>query len=279
MELPKKFDPIELVAGLASVGAGFYWKWSYSGPYRWLAELQLGLLGQYEVMLTLLLAMAVPAVPLTVAVRWARGRIFRTDGDLGEDSAVLRALRWAMPRLGPLAFLAVAGWFAWLGATMMRDADAPVAQVDLAAIERGAPWPDGRVAIRGVLLSDAEVEFGESYHPERYVPLVSTVWTPSDVVVAFLVDAPEFASRRWPIVARLAGRVPGPVRVALEKSGARVSPSAVALTPHLGDAAELKAAGERNTMVAAGALVVAAIWLAVLEWRARRRSRAGLVRG
>jgi hypothetical protein len=49
---------LALVLGAASLGITFYWMFTYSGPYRTLAELQLKWIGSYEPKLTFLLVLS-----------------------------------------------------------------------------------------------------------------------------------------------------------------------------------------------------------------------------
>ena len=43
-----------------------YWWYTYSGPYRWLAELQLHFFGSFDIVITLLATVALLLAPMTL---------------------------------------------------------------------------------------------------------------------------------------------------------------------------------------------------------------------
>src|ERR1041384_2395535 len=75
-----------LLVGCLSVFFG----WSYSGPYRWLAELQLKWIGSYEVQLTFILSLALTGAPFVlIMVIWNKAARVATGapGDIAKPQA------------------------------------------------------------------------------------------------------------------------------------------------------------------------------------------------
>src|SRR3954471_13441978 len=84
-------------AALAVVaGLSIYFAATYSGPYRWFAELQLKWMGAYEEQITFILSLAVTAAPLGLMVwawkkgqRVAGGDVVETAGSTSARGAVV----------------------------------------------------------------------------------------------------------------------------------------------------------------------------------------------
>jgi hypothetical protein len=279
MELAKRLDPLETVIALGSVALAFYWMWTYSGLFRWLAELQLGWFGMYETKVTLVLSMAAPALPLTRAVRLlrARGALRKQDTASSPEAGLSRAVRWAARRIFPLTLAGVGAWAAVTGASLLREADVPAAEVDLAALERGGAMPSGHVHVRGKVLDDAEVLYGEGA-VRGYAPVVSAAWTPDLPVSTIAYEAGEYPPGEIALDGWVARSVPGPVRVALEDSGLRVRSDAMVVGTDRADPGSVREDATRRVRIGSGLVVVAAGWLGAMAWLDRRRRAGALTR-
>lgn len=129
---------------------------TYSGLYRWLAELQVSLVGRYVIALTGI----VPFLLLTAPALSILRRDYlaaRPDGEVVSPSAKeVRARRSAivLVALGGLCFILSGATFL-IGQSKAVPAGNPV-QVDLQALGTGTP-PEGRVSVRGNVLVDRGV--------------------------------------------------------------------------------------------------------------------------
>ena len=61
--MDKEMNPLAVVGVFALLGLSFYFMFTYTGPFQWLAELQLKWMDSYSEKLTLILTMIVLVVP------------------------------------------------------------------------------------------------------------------------------------------------------------------------------------------------------------------------
>src|SRR5213078_5359418 len=59
----KRMNPAAIVGIILLVALSFYFMYTYSGPFRWLAELQMKVMSSYSEELTLILTMFVLILP------------------------------------------------------------------------------------------------------------------------------------------------------------------------------------------------------------------------
>ena len=125
--MDKEMNPLAVVGVFALLGLSFYFMFTYTGPFQWLAELQLKWMDSYSEKLTLILTMVVLLVPagavwklIDVAVK-KMGPGGATVGAVGGGSyRKSRNIRLPpvtiLPLLGFIA-LGIGGFMYWRGAT------------------------------------------------------------------------------------------------------------------------------------------------------------------
>ena len=181
---------------LGSIGASLYWGLAYRGPYRWLAEWQLRLLGEYWPMLTglctLLITFPLGVLPAAIAIQIAGARSQQEpspDGLAANQASGDAITHWVMERPYRLfaagisiVFMLVGGFFALRGATAGERA-----LVDVAVLEQGQTPENYHVELQGRLLIDEAARVTKPGGPvEVYAPIVSNAWRPGQPVPAYL---------------------------------------------------------------------------------------------
>ena len=200
----------------------------FAGPYRWLAELQLGWFKAYYVSTTCAFTLLLLVVPPSVALR-----VLAMSGKLPADS--LAAL-FASPTTGARLRATIARarrWLIVLGAGVVLGGlsvrDLVVAQrgqtlerVSAAALETGAETHSTWLAIDGQLHWDSALEAEESNEEVTYVPIVSEAWTAERRLGALLMvakrDLEELDASAISGTVDITG-APGMVRAAYEDMG------------------------------------------------------------
>ena len=169
-----------------------YWWYTYSGLYRYLAEIQLQQSGEYEETLTGLLcvlALLLPAAGVMALLlrysRWGEaggasvGRAQQLSVWMQEHSTLSTAMLLAPIFLGLGGYSLIKGTLA-----------GPLTQVSIAALEHGQPPPSAYVNIEGNLLVPQMVGVSEtrsgSTVTKVYIPVVSPGWEPDAEVVVLL---------------------------------------------------------------------------------------------
>jgi hypothetical protein len=216
----KQFSTTAVLLGAAV--AGFCW-WTYSGPYRWLAEWQLATFGHYYDFYTFLfLSIAISAGLDQIGralLRQTTGREQATKPawmqELEAQPAYFHRFLW-----GGVGLLAVGAWMAWTSNSAERDG---LCRLPLESLEAGQERTSDWVQVAGKLLWDDCCGWGDEYSPEYYVPVVSSSWRRGDPVTVYALysrseaeQAEDFATVQGMVP--LTG-LPGPVQTAFEEEG------------------------------------------------------------
>jgi hypothetical protein len=216
-----------------------YWCYTYTGLYRWLVEMQRGLIGMYVPVLSGLLTFGIagaigflpPALLLFVLVKL---NLFPVDPDnppvpggqpgggtwLQEHSGRMTAIFISIVLLGMGAFFAFQG-----------SSAGELTALDLASLEAGNDPPSHFVTTQGILLWDRTLSQSKSGTSHmHYVPLVSPAWRESTPIRVY-VSIPqtrieEVKDGKFQGVLSHNG-LPGPIRTSFERS-----PDARPAEPH-----------------------------------------------
>jgi hypothetical protein len=171
----------------------FYGAFTYSGIYRWLAELSLSVFGSYEVRITFLLALVLLLVPTRILfVRFfpsADAQVSSEELARKTEQANGRLAR--VQRWGTLGLLGAGAIVLGIRGYLAAEAGATLERTSSARIEAGEEPQSTWLSIEGTPLSDAPVETKESHSQYLYVPLVSEGWTsdkPLRVILRFERD-------------------------------------------------------------------------------------------
>jgi|GEM_PF-4990852 len=208
----------------------------FSGPYRWLAELQMRWFGSYYVSVTCVFTLLFGVVPLLVIIR-----VLTAANKLPHDSW---AVLLATPRPGGGLAARVTrarGWLMALGVGVMLCAlsarDLVVAargkrlqQISAQALEAGDEAGSTWLEVAGTLDWDRSLETEEDHKKLTYIPIVSERWSPSSPLGALLVVADDELARLE--AEPLSGTVditgaPGLVRAGFENIGVDVNRATV----------------------------------------------------
>ena len=210
---------------------------TYSGPYQWLAEWQLGAWGRYFPALTLLGTLLVIYVPIAVLLSWIMPKDdASSSGRLGEEfhraqpeehhdrRSALRVPGWLWPFLG-FGVLGVVGG-SYYGLKVWTAG--PLVRGDLEQIADGSRPASRNLQVSGGrLVRDAGVGLskrGNDPPDEYYVPYVSQTWRPGRPVHVYVQVHPSDLDALAP-ADPIRGLVtwtglPGPVQLGLEEGPA-----------------------------------------------------------
>jgi hypothetical protein len=250
-----KASPYAIVTGLVAGGLTAYFMFDYSGPYQWISEAQLSILGLYSQKLAFLLtfialwaAVAVIMLPLRVVLSGSRsapppwatapasaGTNVPPAGSppatayaaptAAPGSVPLAPRKWQSSRLGDfgLALLLMGVIFCFLGGRDYLRASAAGGQIQpatAAQFELGKPPTSTWVRVTGTPLLDATVSYGTGSSPDEYVPLASTAdAVPQNGVRLFAKFGPKTAANGQIDGLVTKNDLPGPVRVRMEEAG------------------------------------------------------------
>ena len=161
-----------------SLLAVIYCAYSYSGPYRWLAELSLSIFGSYSpkftFMLSVLLLLIPPAV-LSVLLGLAPAAAAHA-----EQKRVAEAQAAKLARVQVWLILTTVGAvFLFIGVRdlLAARAGASLIRTSCASIEAGNAPAGTWLEIEGTAIASAAVETEEGYAKHLYVPFVSDTWS------------------------------------------------------------------------------------------------------
>ena len=204
---------------LGAAVAGFGW-WTYSGPFRWLAEWQLAVFGQYYdfytfVILSIAIATGLDQIGRAV-LRYPTGREHATKPawiqELEAQPLYFHRLLW-----GGVGILGVGAWMAWTSNSAERNG---LCRLPLDTLEAGEERASDWVQVSGHLLWDDCWGWGDEFSPEYYVPVVSSSWRRGDPVTVFALYS-ESEAEQAEDFATVQGMVclTGPVQAAFEEQG------------------------------------------------------------
>lgn len=192
---------------------GLSW-WTYQGPYRWLAELQLRFFGSYGLQITALLTLVIFVLPGLF--------VFRSVGPqdreaVGSSGTIHPA--WML--IVPVGLLGV-GLYLHRESRVMR-----LASVTVEDLEAGTKPASRWVAVKGLPLTDGAMCAKRNVSTECFTPIVTESWSLKTPLVVFISARHEVqASGPYEGLATFAG-LPGFLRVAYERRGATVGSGAV----------------------------------------------------
>jgi hypothetical protein len=219
--------------GIAAA-ATIYSAFTYQGPYRWLAELQLAVFGGYLVQITFLLTLILcGAVAIGIVQLARRGRLVASASEAqvaAEKSTAERLNQRMRVAQGPLMVIVVGGVFAFVGARdlWLADRGRTLQHLDAAQLERGEQPAGTWLELRGVLVSDGAVSARTNGHESVYVPLVSEAWQSGTRVGALLKVPADKDPGAGPYRGGVDPEgVPGMVRAVYEKAGVDTSQALV----------------------------------------------------
>ena len=201
---------VAVIVGFVTLG----FMLTYSGPYRWIAELQLAHGGSYSEQLTLVGTMLVVGLPLFGLV----GLAHRSRGSGVTHAGTFdRLTQSRLARAGVMFGVIGIGGAGWFTVDLATVGDR--VEVDLAAIEAGQEPPSRWVVLRGALRHDLALGVTEGSRVTHYVPLVAS--EASAPVVYLEVDDsgladPELASGTYEGIL-YANDLPGMLRTQLER--------------------------------------------------------------
>lgn len=270
-----------LVFGL---GVPVYWWITYSGVYRWLAEVQLGWFDGYYAILTGVLSVAVGCVAFIPPFTWLAGRAAAPASSSEQDADDAAATRpepvlltaqqvheraargKALGCVGALGVLTVP--IVVIGAWFLVEASqfGPRHQLDLAALEAGAEPPSRWVDF------DARAAWGEAAGIKEkhvvtlYVPVRSAPGRDAAVALEVPARAAPRDRRRW--TGTLSEGAPGVVVSAFARDGGVREPVWVLDVDRTPD--DVRRIGWSMLEVGGGMLLIGLIIIALLRRRWRR---------
>jgi hypothetical protein len=213
-DLPTWAQYVIGVGGLAWIGYGW---WQYWGPYRWLADLQLRLMGVYYPELTALVLFVLYAFAVAGIVKLVaryRDAVARRSGrqqslPATRDGPAQREQARLRPQLSPtLQWATVAATLFAISVYDLGTVEPAREQVtvNLAELETGQlPAPASSWwKIEGRLLLD-EAQIWDQSWTEYYVPLVSPGWHPGERVAVVVLAV----SKQWMTLQALDGPIEG----------------------------------------------------------------------
>jgi hypothetical protein len=262
---------IRLVGGVLMVGVfvlTFYFMFTYTGPFQWLAETQLRWWGSYEEKLTFLFTFILLGLPAGAAVLVLK----KLSGDKGHAAIegfkgsvvgdVLARLPFLVWR--GVGFLGLGG-FMWWESTKVGT----LAQVSSTQLETGFRPPNRLIEVEGVAIWEAAMQTGGSSGERAYVPVVSRSWDPRNGVSLYLeMSKKEFDEEKQGKASRGTywgtinlGSLPGLVRVAYERSDLAPAKKHVVINFHA-DGRHL-ASGKWLALGGGIAAIVGLVWMLI----------------
>ena len=199
----------DVVVFLAAAAATGYFWYSYSGPYRWFAELQMALLGAFSIKLTALLTLAAVGVPCVSVVKLCQNLSERFIGarNGSGDATQLHGdqeLYFVSPSREPveakpkapwvygrlyLAFTAVMGWIIGGCFWFSYSTSGELSHVTIEDWEAGKAPRSRWVHLHGFAVADLAIKYGEQTRKDFYVPVLSENWRPASRFRCFLKPA------------------------------------------------------------------------------------------
>jgi len=280
----KPMNPAAIVAIVLLIALAFYFMFTYTGPYQWLAELELRWMGSYSEKLTLvltMLALILPAAGIAKLIRLAVTKLGPGGGTASVATAIAggaAAPKPAQKFSGDIVWpfmglicIAIGGFMYWRGATA-----GPLTAVKLQDLEDGKKPPSSYLTVEGVPIWQQGIQFG-SYGSKWYVPLVSKEWKGDAVAVYVEVHGDDVPPRSRQLEIKTfkgmkaVGGLPGPVRVIFEKGPLKPAAGYLMIETNE-EPAKLMGFGKWPMIVGAGLVAVG-----IVSWGVKRmiRNRRG----
>jgi hypothetical protein len=230
--LPPLPLPVQFAISLPPLALGGWWWFTYSGPYRWLAEWQIREWGKFYQILTFLVVVCVPLFLAALLIHlgcWVTG--FHFDRQRTQES-IDRWRAWHQQRRYRIGGLCVGLVVVVLGGQglYVGKRAGPLSRMNVAELENGTQPTSGWLELRGNFLHGQMVtwKIERKDKIETYIPLVSDDWEPGSrvaVIVRAKRDTGYDPERRFVQEgAAVDGLVdplglPGHVRTTLEDAG------------------------------------------------------------
>lgn len=189
---PKLPLPIQSGIGVPLFALAAFWWYTYSGPYRWLADWQIREQGTFYPTYTFVAVFLIPLVLAAILIQvgcWLAG--VRFDAEKTEAS-IEQWKTWHQDRQYRIMALAVGSVVLALGGYSLYVGTnaGPRTSLSVAALENGSMPPSRWLALSGTLRKEDQVSWKVKNKVEIYVPLVSENWQPGKPI-AVLVRAKE----------------------------------------------------------------------------------------
>jgi hypothetical protein len=268
---PSAVDWMMIGVGL---GAAFYFMFTYSGPFQWLAEWQIRVFGSYEEGITLILSMLLIVGPL-FAVKYAVRRIgfqSSTAPSVDVTPGLILPSWWNRLLFASLVFGGIGAFMLYQGLSA-----GPLIKTTIDALEKGERPSSHFVEVQGMAIWE-DAPWVEGSGKKFYVPVVSDNWQPKQPVAAYLeVSAKEYEGRTGVQIDSFKGltygSLPGVLRTRLVDS---------VLPPHEhyilinynSDPSRLTDAGYILLPIAGGLALASLTWT---KWRRAKIKRAASV--
>lgn len=272
-----KFQRSEILLAIVCIVPAIYWAATYSGPYRWIAELQLRMMGMYEGSITFVLTMFVALIPLLVVKAAVKKLGVAMEGGEEADSAwwgrVSHYFSDLVVMVIGLVFLGV-GVVAYL---RVKGESGPTA-IDVRELEGGKKVGKLWLEVSGMALVEEASSIKKNYNTDNYVPVVSRDWKKGEPIAVYLeVDESEFGEGlKKPEGGKYKGMVtvgglPGMAREDLRRRGFGPAEGYVMLEYNSTPADVQR--GARFMLIAGGAVSV--VGLGMVGYRKWRMGRIG----
>jgi hypothetical protein len=275
---------IALLGALPGLALGGYWWWSYSGLYRWLAEMQIDWFGAYlpgatgmvEIALCVAAGFLPAALLLFVLVQLG---VFPVDPENLPDVAAqdVRTNRWLNTHYWRVAGVA-AGIVMLVGGALLTTAGlraGALSKPDLAVLETGAAPASRYVRVSGRLLREKALQQSMRNSPggTLFVPLVCPGWQAGRPAALYVrvVDPKDPRLAEDVFQGTLAENgLPGPIRTVFEQSGPR--PTSPHYVLELGNRPSRDIDNGLGLLGVGGALLaLTAVAWGIIAYRERRR--------
>ncbi len=194
-------DRLNLIFRLVALGLAMYFALSYSGLYRWFAELQVSHTGKYYPKLTLVFTYLALALPAELGWRLGQRIAKRSrgddagalafNGDFGMENMAPSLTRTRSNRIQARwrfgwAIVAVVFWIIGGSLWYMYKRSDALAHTSIEDWESGRAPQTCWVDLHGKALAKAAIRIGDRDHGEIYVPVISDKWRVGQSVQVFL---------------------------------------------------------------------------------------------
>ena len=174
---PAGITAVQAFPSLLILAVLAYWWYTYSGPYRWLAELQLHFFGSFDIVITLLATVALLLAPMTLL-----GILIENNGWLPESNSTTSTAHYEVP-VGIMTLSVMALVLAWF--TYQRVPRGQAVELTLAEVAASESMPS-HVLLHGHALTESSFQLDSDHGNYDYTPLVSATYTIGDPVLVYI---------------------------------------------------------------------------------------------